>query len=119
MEEQKPDAMFAIVEVMGHQTYAGKLTEQVLAGAGFIRVDVPEIPENGRYAEAQPGFTKLISPASIYAITPCSEEVAVAAARRTRSAPMNLLAIPAAREKVVAATATDDDYDPDDDDSRF
>lgn len=98
MESQ--NAMFAVVEVMGHQTYAGKLTEQVLAGAGFIRVDVPAIPA-GRYSEAQPAFTKLIAPGSIYAITPCSEEVATSAAQRTRNAPMNLLAIPAASEKLI------------------
>lgn len=34
---------WAIVDVMGHQRYAGRVTEETLAGAGFIRVDVPEV----------------------------------------------------------------------------
>ncbi len=35
---------WAVVEVMGHNTYAGRVTEQAIGGASFIRVDVPEIP---------------------------------------------------------------------------
>ena len=35
---------FALVEIFGHTRIAGKVTEQVIAGTGFVRVDVPELP---------------------------------------------------------------------------
>lgn len=60
---------WALVEVMGHRKLAGEVSEQVIAGAGFIRVDVPEVPG----AEA---FTSFFRPGSIYAITPVAEAVA-------------------------------------------
>lgn len=60
---------YAIVEVLGRRVFAGRVTEQVIAGAGFIRVDVPAV--NQREA-----FTKFIGAGSIYSITPVTEEVA-------------------------------------------
>jgi hypothetical protein len=33
---------WAIVEVMGHQTFAGFVQEQVIAGTAMLRIDVPE-----------------------------------------------------------------------------
>lgn len=75
---------WCVVEVMGHNQYAGLVTEQVVAGTAFIRVDVPEIGD-------QPAFSKLLGGGSIYAITPCSEAVAREAARRRRAAPLNMI----------------------------
>ncbi len=76
---------WAIVEVLGHNLFAGKVSEHVIGGAGFIRVDVPELPERRckrkwSYQDeevedvipAVPAFTKLIGASSIYAITPCT-----------------------------------------------
>lgn len=37
------------------QAYAGRVTEQFIAGAGFIRVDIPEVEGKG-------GVTKLLNP---------------------------------------------------------
>ena len=71
-EESTPEiekSFFANVEVMGHRRFAGKVSEQVIAGHGFVRVDVPAVGD-------RMAFTKLIGPSSIYAITPVSEEVA-------------------------------------------
>lgn len=34
---------FAVVELFGHQIIAGKVSEQVIGGQGFVRVDVPAI----------------------------------------------------------------------------
>lgn len=70
-----------IVEVMGHRRFAGLVTEQVIGGASFVRVDVPAV--DGRAA-----FCKLIGAGSIYMITPVSEEVAQAAANALRSEAM-------------------------------
>lgn len=60
---------WAIVEVMGHQEYAGFVLAETIAGAPMIRVDVPEV--SGREA-----FTKYLSPAAIYGISPCTEQTA-------------------------------------------
>ena len=62
---------FAIIELMGHQKIAGKVTEQAIAGTNMLRVDVPEIGN-------QPAFTRYIGGAGIYAINPCTEEVLMA-----------------------------------------
>ena len=58
----------AIIELFGHQKMAGKVSEQTIAGASFIRIDVPEI-------ETQPAFTRYLNPSSVYAINPVKEEV--------------------------------------------
>lgn len=114
MTDQKPFEQWAIVEVMGHNTYAGLVSEQTLAGTGFVRVDVPELPAlKERYCNEppQPGFTKLIGTASIYAITPCSEEIARQAAARVRTRPIHMLEIPAtARPQLQSADAEEGDY---------
>lgn len=75
------EATWCVVEVMGHNQYAGLVTEQVIAGSAFLRVDVPECDD-------RPAYTKLLGGASIYAITPCSEAVAREAVRRFRSRPI-------------------------------
>ena len=90
---------WALVEVMGHQQYAGRVTEQVIGGASFLRVDVPE-------CEGRPAFTKILGAGSIFCITPCSEEVARAMALRMGSVPLSRLALPA-----PVGRGADDDYD--------
>jgi hypothetical protein len=74
---------WANVEVMGHRRFAGKVTEQVVAGCGFVRIDVPQVDD-------RMPFTKLIGTASIYAITPCSELVAMQLARQYREKPVEI-----------------------------
>jgi len=89
---------FAIVEVMGHNTYAGKVSVVSLGGAAFIRVDVPEVPAGESWEPARQAFTKLIGAGSIYAITPCDEEAATAAARGLRSAAVTVVRLPESRQ---------------------
>lgn len=81
---------WAIVELMGHRRLAGRLTEVTLAGAGFLRIDIPGAdPEKW-------AATQFISPSSgsIYAITPVSEEVARVAARREQPQPVHAWELP-------------------------
>jgi len=73
---------YAIVEIMGHQTYAGKVSEQEIGGSSFVRVDVPGTDKR------QP-FTKLFGNGSIYCITPVTEETAKLKAAYLRRQPMD------------------------------
>ena len=67
-------AEWAIVEIMGHKRFAGYVTEQAVGGASFVRIDVPEISLPS--GDVLPAFTKLFGAASIYCISPCTEETA-------------------------------------------
>lgn len=81
---------WAIVEVMGRQTFAGRVTEQSFGGTSFVRVDVPTV--NGT-----PGFTKLIGAGSIYAITPTTQDVVERYLEYHRPVPMTAY-IPQAKQ---------------------
>lgn len=61
--------IWALVELFGHQRIAGKVVEQVIAGAGFIRVDVPE-------TSGRPAHTRYYNPSAIYGMTPTDEATA-------------------------------------------
>ena len=73
---------WAIVELFGHTMIAGKISEQVIAGGAFIRIDIPE-------TEKTPAFTKLQNPSSIYGMTPVDEEYAVRMAQKLEVQPVN------------------------------
>lgn len=65
---------WALVEIMGYQRGAGRISEVERFGAKMLRVDTP-LPD-GEWA------TKFYGGSSIYGITPCTEEVARATATR-------------------------------------
>ena len=81
VETQTKFEEWAIVDVMGHQRYVGKVTEQVIAGCGFVRVDIPE-------TETTQAWTKLVGTGSIYAITPVSEDIARSMAANSQREPV-------------------------------
>lgn len=104
---------WGIVEIMGHRRFAGRLSEETVAGAGFVRIDVPE-------CEGRAAFTKLFGPSAIYAITPTDEASARAAAAAFRERPVEvygLLPAPAPRpipddpEDLDGHGLADGDYD--------
>lgn len=68
MNDQKLD-LWALVELFGHSKIAGRCTEQNIAGANMLRVDVPE-------TSTQPAFTRFFGSAAIYAINPIDEQTA-------------------------------------------
>jgi hypothetical protein len=82
MEQQKFEIP-AIVELFGHGRIAGLVTEQQIAGAGFIRVDVPETKD-------QKAFTRFLNPSAIYALNPVTPEVMMAMAGRINIKPIEL-----------------------------
>ena len=83
-----PRDLWAIVEVMGHSKYAGRVSEHTGLGVPLVRVEVPEV-------QGQPAFEKLLGGAAIFGVTPCTEEAARAAAEYLCVRPLNMVALPA------------------------
>lgn len=81
MEKQGFES-WAVVELMGHQRIAGKVSEAEIGGGKLLRVDVPEV--NGK----QP-ITKYFGTVAVYAITPVDEETARLAAQECGPQPVN------------------------------
>ena len=65
---------WVVLELLGHRRLGGYLREQEIAGAAFLRIDVPGNDGNA--------FTQFVNPSSVYAITPTTEEVAREIARQ-------------------------------------
>lgn len=128
--EKRPFETWGVVELMGHQQIAGRVTEESIAGVNMLRVDVPELsPE-------RPGHTKYFGGGSIYAIHPCSEELARQVADRLAhqygftplpvavpdlTQAMNVVRqAEAARASVPAlASGVSDDYEDEDDEDDY
>jgi len=98
-EAQGLPEMWAVVELFGHQTAAGKLSTQVLGAACLIRLDVPEItrlvcrygsgPDDDRLQKVTtPAHTRFFGVGAIYSINPCSEETARAQLARIGNPPI-------------------------------
>ena len=112
---------WAILELMGHRRLAGYVTETEIAGAGVLRLDVPdgsEGEEGGVFA------TQFYAPSALYCLTPTTEEIARAVASRTRPAPVQRWELPAASDAEgprVTYEDRDEDLDEwfDDDPDRF
>lgn len=66
-------AEFAIVELMGHRRRAGRIAEVERFGTKLLRIDIPNT--DGETTEFYGG-------GSIYALRPCTEDVAREAARQ-------------------------------------
>ena len=95
---------WAVVDVMGHQRYIGHVTEQVIAGKGFVRVDIPSVGD-------QPAFTKLIGTGSIYSISPVSEQVARAMCEQRRQTPIESYDLPRLSAGTMHNVDNEADYD--------
>lgn len=115
-EHAQPLETWAIVEVMGHKQFAGFVTEHTIGSMALVRVDVPETDQGGVFTKP---YSKLIGPGSIYCITPCTEEIARAAAVRlerwNNPIPVDL---PIQKQLAPVAPAADAEIDFDDDDDR-
>lgn len=74
MENQEASfECWAVVQIYGHTTYAGYVAERNLFGKVMCELTVPEVKNQ---EVTLPSFTKVISPDSIFDITPVSEEYA-------------------------------------------
>ncbi len=132
MLEKKIDgeSRYAIVELFGHQKIAGRISDEIVGGQSFVRVDVPQAGE-------VPAYTKLFGSGAIYAITFVSEEIATAMAQGLQKEPVSVYDLPPEfrealkhvrnlTDHTVPADAglarvieDEDDFDTDDDDSTY
>jgi len=103
---------WAILELMGHRRLGGWVSEATVAGAAFVRIDLPD-PEDPEQVAA----TQFYSPSAVYAITPTTAEIARAIAahapRPVSRWDLRALASPAASDR------DPDDHDDDFDDRPF
>lgn len=93
MAESKPETFeeWALLELFGHQRLAGKVTEQQLGGASFVRVDVPLDDKKAGHSSGVRGgwkLTRLYNPSAIYSITPVTEETARMVAKSIAAEPI-------------------------------
>jgi hypothetical protein len=108
---------WAIVDVLGHQRYVGYVTTEAYGQAVLFRIDVPALEARERVMN-KPGYvdgrgyvpvgtsvlegavdayTKLIGAGSIYAITPCTKEAALAAVEDMQARPLMSVQLPPGR----------------------
>ena len=65
--------LFAVVELMGHRTRAGAISDAQMGGATLLRI---EHPSRADHTGAEP-LAEFYAPAAIFSIRPCSEDEAV------------------------------------------
>lgn len=89
MGEQLTDKLdtWALVDLMGHQRIAGRVSETTIAGGAFVRVDVPVVGDD-------PAHTRYFAPNAIYSISPVSEDLARAMAASLRQRPVERYELP-------------------------
>jgi len=78
--------IWAIIELFGHSKLAGRVSEQTIGGATFLRVDVPEM-------EGCPAFTRFYGAGAVYAITPTDEKTARRVVEALRPRPINVYGV--------------------------
>jgi hypothetical protein len=135
-EDQAKFEGYAIVDVLGHQRYAGFVRTEAYGQVVMFRVDVPGLPARehtltepqyatevegvrrwcpvGTKVQRPPtlGFTKLIGAGSIYSISPCDEAAAMAAVEASQRAEFKLISLP--ERKALAAPDHPEPADADD-----
>ena len=70
---------WAVVELLGHVRLAGRISEEERFGSKMGRIDVPQ--NDGSFC------TQYFGGGSVYRISPCTEEVARAVAKRSQPEP--------------------------------
>lgn len=120
---------FAILEIFGHQKYAGFVKTEYFGTACMFRCDIPPLPErekvtqSGCYVDEAPnlrqwvppgstvktvateGYSKLFGVGAIYAMTPCDEKAALAAVEKLQ--PRSLMLVKLPEGKALAAVTVD------------
>ncbi len=93
-------AGWVILELMGHRKLAGLASEVTIAGAAFLRLDIP----------SDPPVTQFYGGAAIYCLTPTTEELARQVAAASRPAPVSRYELPAPPPQPAPPTAQEIEY---------
>lgn len=102
--EAKPEfGEWALLELMGHRKLCGFVREVTLAGHGLLRIDIYA----GDQEKAE--LTQFIAPASLYCLTPVSEEVARRFAQAHTVTPISRYELPAPAQPPVVDEDEDED----------
>jgi hypothetical protein len=143
MEQPTQFEGWAIVELFGHQREIGYVKTRYFGTACLFQVDVPELPErdvvlaqpqyvDGKWApsgasvrkKAAPARSRMVGPGAIYALNPCTEEVAMRAIEMFSGREIVLLEMPKQSLKLIGETvekpqpcaecgaASEDEHDP-------
>jgi hypothetical protein len=86
---------WVILELMGHRRLAGWLSEQEIAGEGFLRLDIPK--DGGTLLEHT--ATQFYRPAAVYCITPTTEETARQVAKLAQPTPVRRWELPSSADE--------------------
>jgi hypothetical protein len=97
MTDSETFDQWCILELLGHRRLAGRVREVQLAGAGFLRLDVPATDGHGPQ-------TQYVAPGSVYALHPTTEEIATAAAAGFRPEPVSRWELERARPERQSGT---------------
>jgi hypothetical protein len=98
MQNTKFDT-WAILDMMGHQRLAGRVTEETIGGVSLLRVDIPELNNI-------PAWTTYITANSLYQMTPVTEELARSMAAKIGKMPITFYDLPQQwREKIQSSPA--------------
>ena len=97
---------WAIVELMGHRRLAGHVSEQEIAGAAFLRLDVHG--DSG-------AVTQFYSPGAVYCITPTTEEIARKLGAKSMPVPVSRFELEP-RRLMPVPDGDDGFYEPENDD---
>lgn len=120
---------WAIVEMFGHQSIAGRVKTENFGAACLLRIDVPGVEkqgprtydyDKGAYVPGErirvAAFTKYIGISSIYALNPVTEELARAAAAKIGSEPVAAFGLESVQRLTSTKALAQGDGDPGEDD---
>lgn len=104
MSDEKTFDQWVVAELMGHVRLAGRLTEESHFGTALGRIDIPTGDGDEEFV------TQYFGGASVYRITPVSEEAARQVARQSRPAPIYRLELTTRVAEVDVRRYDDDDF---------
>jgi hypothetical protein len=104
---------WAILEIFGHQRYAGRVKTEAYGQSVFWRIDVPPLEPRERIStcyecigntscppgtivqeKAVQGYSKLFGSGAIYCLTPCTQEAAMKAVEDMQARPLMAVKLP-------------------------
>lgn len=96
--------MWGVVEIMGHRTRAGMLSDAQIGGATMLRIEHPTLTDS---SGAEP-LTEYYAPSAIFCIRPCTQDEATVAARWWRGSEPEPLRLSPAFDELIDEDEPDD-----------